>query len=67
MTESGARIQRQRWQRRREEAGLTREELATRAGLSLRKLAAIEAGQAAPLPKEKQALDAVIKDGPARR
>lgn len=67
MTNPTARIRRPGWRSRRESADITQEELATRAGLSLRKLKAIEAGQEEPTPKEKRALHAVLKDGPARR
>jgi DNA-binding transcriptional regulator YiaG len=55
------------WGIRREKAGLTQEELSTRAGLSLSKLRAIEAGREQPSEKEERALKAVIKEGPARR
>lgn len=54
------------WRLRREEAGITQEELATRAGLSFKKLKAIEAGQAEPTPTEAKGLDAIIRQGPAR-
>jgi DNA-binding transcriptional regulator YiaG len=56
-----------RWGIRREKTGLTQEELSTRAGLSLSKLKAIEAGREEPTKKEERALSAVIKEGPAHR
>ena len=67
MTESGKKHHINRWCNKREAALLTQEELATRAGLSLKKLKAIEAGQEEPTPKERSALNAVIDDGPAQR
>lgn len=56
-----------RWQHRREQARITQEELAVRAGLSLRRLKEIEVGQAEPTPKEARALAAVIEQGAARQ
>ena len=67
MTEPGKKHHINRWRNKREAALLTQEELATRAGLSLKKLKAIEAGQEEPTPKERSALNAVIDDGPAQR
>lgn len=55
------------WGIRRQKAGITQEELSTRAGLSLSKLKAIETGRAEPTEKEERALKEVIKEGPARR
>lgn len=54
-----------RWARRREEANLTQEETAIRAGLSLPQLRAIELGRVEPTKAQAKALDAVIADGAA--
>jgi DNA-binding transcriptional regulator YiaG len=67
MKDNAKRTHGKRWGIRREKAGITQEELSTRAGLSLSKLRAIEAGREEPTEKEERALNAVIKEGPARR
>ncbi len=67
MTDNAQKTHGKQWGIRREKAGLTHEELSTRAGLSLRKLKAIEAGREQPTEKEERALKAVIKEGPAHR
>lgn len=67
MTDNAQKTRGKQWGIRRQKAGITQEELSTRAGLSLRKLKAIEAGREQPTEKEERALKAVIKEGPARR
>ena len=55
-----------RWARRREEANLTQEETAIRAGLSMPQLRAIELGKLEPTKAQAKALDAVLAAGAAR-
>ena len=55
-----------RWARRREEANLTQEETAIRAGLSMPQLRAIELGKLEPTKAQAKNLDAVLAAGAAR-
>lgn len=49
-----------RWRQRRENAQLSREQLATQAAIPVPKLYAIESGFEEPTPQEKAALDSVL-------
>lgn len=55
-----------RWRDRRERANLTQEEVAIRAGLSLSDVKAFELGRSEPTPAQALAVEAVLRDGPAK-
>ncbi|PSM31812.1 helix-turn-helix transcriptional regulator [Haliangium sp. UPWRP_2] len=55
------------WTNRRQRAGLTQAEVAIRAGLSVARLRAIELERENPTEAEARAVDAVLRDGPAKR